>query len=401
MNKENLHFIVFGRTQELAKAELSAVSRYLDIKVEPHTIGLDASLFEIKGKSEKIWDKVGGIIKTGKIVAEYKSFEEINEFTLQELIPKADTKVNFGISLYALGKNSRLQAIKPAMDALGKETKKLLKEEKRSSRFVSSKDIALSSVAVRKEKLLRRGVDICFFVTPEKIYIGITEWTQDFDRFSKIDYGRPKADHKSGMCPPKLARMMVNLATPGAPMKVLDPFCGSGTILMEAAEVGHQVLFGSDSSPKAISDSNQNLKWYAKVFNRQLRINVNLAEVHKLSQTMSKGQVNIIVTEPYLGPQRGRIKLDQTIPMLTRLYMGAWRQFALILPKGGRVCMILPVFKVEDQNDRYIQIRKDIEKLGFIQLGYPDWVEVSDRGSLRYARPHARIEREIFVWEKT
>jgi len=82
-----------------------------------------------------------------------------------------------------------------------------------------------------------------------------------FERFFERDFGRPAADAKSGMLPPKLARMMVNLASASKNETLLDAFCGSGTILTEAATLGFAKLIGSDISERAVSDTQKNSDW--------------------------------------------------------------------------------------------------------------------------------------------
>ena len=56
------------------------------------------------------------------------------------------------------------------------------------------------------------------------------------------------------MIPPKLARTMINLAVGENDPKsitVFDPFCGTGTILMEGLMVGVTVM-GSDLDHEAV-----------------------------------------------------------------------------------------------------------------------------------------------------
>ena len=89
----------------------------------------------------------------------------------------------------------------------------------------------------------------------------VTKAIQPIESLGERDFGRPYRDAKSGMLPPKLAMMMINLAGQSLGATILDPFCGSGTILMEAATIGYTNLMGSDISPKAIDDTRQNFAW--------------------------------------------------------------------------------------------------------------------------------------------
>ena len=58
---------------------------------------------------------------------------------------------------------------------------------------------------------------------------------------------------------PRLARSMANIACPGEG-KLLDPFCGTGGIIIEAAEVGLQA-YGSDADSRMVEGSRDNLAW--------------------------------------------------------------------------------------------------------------------------------------------
>jgi len=60
---------------------------------------------------------------------------------------------------------------------------------------------------------------------------------------------------------PKFARAMINLARLRPGMKVLDPFCGTGGILIEGASCGLEV-YGSDISRKMVQGSKSNLELF-------------------------------------------------------------------------------------------------------------------------------------------
>ena len=66
--------------------------------------------------------------------------------------------------------------------------------------------------------------------------------------------------HPSAM-PPKLARCMVNLARPKTGSLVFDPFCGTGSIIIEAALTGCRVL-GADIQRQMVKGSKANLAFF-------------------------------------------------------------------------------------------------------------------------------------------
>jgi tRNA (guanine10-N2)-dimethyltransferase len=77
------------------------------------------------------------------------------------------------------------------------------------------------------------------------------------------DFNSRKADQRPGFAPvslsPKLARAMVNLT--GSNTSILDPFCGTGGILIEAALIGLKAE-GSDISKDMLEKAAANLSHY-------------------------------------------------------------------------------------------------------------------------------------------
>lgn len=61
---------------------------------------------------------------------------------------------------------------------------------------------------------------------------------------------------------PKLARCMINLARAKPGVTLLDPFCGTGSILIEAGLIGCQVL-GVDINQKMVRGSLRNLEFFS------------------------------------------------------------------------------------------------------------------------------------------
>ncbi len=144
-------------------------------------------------------------------------------------------------------------------------------------RYVENKEEALSSVTVAKNGLTNRGRE--FLISPlfkegagggQRYSLAKTEAVQPFEQFSARDFGRPGRDDLSGMLPPKLAMIMINLAQTSLNSILLDPFCGSGTILSEALLLGYKNLIGSDISEKAVEDTKINIDWIAKEFNKKI-----------------------------------------------------------------------------------------------------------------------------------
>ena len=358
--------------------------------------------------AQQLIKKIGGVIKIGKIAAkaDTQNKEKILEEIKKLLKPKIG-KFKFGISYYGKGKLN----IKP----LAMEIKKYLSEKGFSSRWVTSKEPTLSSVVIEQNKLTSKGAEIVLIKDNNKIFISQTLAVQPFKELSFRDYGRPARDDYSGMLPPKLAQIMINLSKAKPDNTILDPFCGSGTILTEAMLMGYKNLIGSDIAKKAIDDTKQNIKWIAgnwKLPARQALVGGeigNLKLYNKdavgLSQFIKLNSVDAIITEPYLGPPRGKFNIKKTVHELEQLYTKSLIEFKKILKPSGRVVMIWPAFAKATAGKPLLQfinphlngfkitnpIPKNLQSNKVIQL--------TNRNTIVYGRPGQKIWREIIILE--
>lgn len=225
------------------------------------------------------------------------------------------------------------------------------------------------------------------------IIIAKTCWIYDAQDWVSRDRNKPYRDIKRGMLPPKVARIMVNLATKGqSGLTLADPFCGTGTVLMEAMMVGCHVI-GSDTNPDAITGSKSNLAWLASTPNLQsTTYDLQMADATHFSETLPK--VDCIATEPYMGPlldERNPSTLEKIKNIakgLDKLYRGAFKSFLPALPVGGRVVMSIPSFHVYNRVIPTISI-DTLSSLGYNHLA-----------TVPYAKPGAAVVRNITILEK-
>ena len=120
-----------------------------------------------------------------------------------------------------------------------------------------------------------------------------------------------------------------------------------------------------------------------------------------ISKFIEPNSINAIITEPYLGPQRGNPNLQKTIPELEKLYSDSLAEFKKILKPDGRVVMIWPIFRVTHNTYRIspnlggFKIVNPIP--GHLQNN-PD-IKLTDRNTIIYGRPDQKVWREIVVLE--
>jgi len=202
------------------------------------------------------------------------------------------------------------------------------------------------------------------------------------------------------MLPPKLARMMINLA--GLPLNkdkvVLDPFCGSGTVIQEAAILGAGKILGSDYSNNAVQSSLANIEWLKERRALSSKFVVEQVDVRELANWVPAQSIDLIVTEPFLGnPVRGQIpnlQIQKRQAELAELYTAALEQFGQVLTPDGRVVIIFPFI---DENR--LPLPKNLQKLFEIDSILEGVADIK-RGGIDYKRPGQKLGREIFVLRK-
>lgn len=386
------YFFVLGNHPALSVAELySRLPIITGSYLRP-----DIFLAEVKDtiNGEQFLDTIGGTIKMGKIITSIENKPHAIFTTSLDFLrdyPKQG-KFNFGLSSYG----------KLRMDtkSVGLALKQALKNEDISCRFVVSKEKTLSSVVVEQNKLISSGRELVYIGDGNEVMIGATEAVQPFKKLSERDYGRPARDDRSGMLPPKLAQMMINISGAKQYESVLDPFCGSGTVLTEALLMGYTKIFGSDISPKAIEDSRHNIRWTKDMYRLHTNPELQVIDVRQLTRNFKRDSVDAIVTETYLGPQRGVIDILKVSRELTVLYNQALQEMFLILKKGGRAVIALPAFMSNGRPkllDLHIGKFKSVE---IIPRNLDIHLGITTLNSFVYGRDDQKVWREIIILEK-
>ncbi|MFW6368127.1 MAG: THUMP domain-containing protein [Spirochaetota bacterium] len=116
-----------------------------------------------------------------------------------------------------------------------------------------------------------------------------------------------------------------------APRVVLDPFCGSGTVLLEAAALYPEArLVGSDKVTECVEGARANIRaaWPAG------RIEVFEADARDLAERWPAGSVDAVICNPPFGVRLG-LKTD-----FMQLYTKFLRGVAHVLPAGGRAVFL-------------------------------------------------------------
>ncbi len=426
-------FFVPGSHPALSLAELAAVLATGDFS--RCTDGV--FLVETDRGAEELQARLGGVVKIGRVVGELPRYNvaaaaDVLVDLARRTSEASEGKISFGLSVYDAGNKSMTAQLKKDRQRVGLEMKKRLKVtasfqegavgSPRSVRYVDSKEPNLSAVIVTENGLLESGGEYCLMAAPTRVYVGRTETVQDYKEWSRRDYGRPASDAISGMLPPKLARMMVNMSmTPSggriSPLQgqgemsrtsetegvsLLDPFCGSGTVLVEAGLLGFDRLIGNDLEAKAVADTKKNVAWAG------LEADIIQGDAANIAERV-RGPVDAVVTEPYLGPPRLKKPTPKeaglTVGTLMTLYERSFMSIHSLLAEGGRCVVAFPVFETTEHR-LFLPLAPMLKKIGYkIVVPVPDtapiaFKERTPNGGLLYRRPDAIVSREILVVEK-
>jgi len=368
------YIFILGNTPELSVLEIKSILPDFSVLHETEQIFMIETQQDIN--AQELIKILGGTVKIALLIppTPFSTFVETGE--------QRGLRTKFGFSFYSLDKSigvSYLKNLKQKYRRKGLELKKELRAQGKRAELIESQDLALSSVIIAKEKCM----DIIILVDEnKKEYYAKTLAVQPFREFSHRDYDRPNKDMHAGMLPPKVARMMVNISQGKKDEILLDPFCGSGTILQEALLLGYQKVIGSDISAKAIKDSEANLK-FLNLKNYKL-LNID-------AKNLKNMKISMIITEVYLGPPNIiPQKLNNAINELLKLYQEVFLNLKKILNKNANLVVAFPAWRFNNQIT-HLPITEILNKLGYKQKSQP----------IIYGRPDARVLREIYILNLT
>lgn len=137
-----------------------------------------------------------------------------------------------------------------------------------------------------------------------------------------------KAESRKGSLRATIAAAMVNISTQGETnLKVVDNFCGSGTILAEALLAGNEV-YGGDIEPESIEFTRRNLA--SLKYDKSDRI-------VQLNATKTKWQNHYFDCAISNLPWGKQVAVEH----ITDLYHNTLQEYARILKLEGALCLLI------------------------------------------------------------
>ena len=299
---------------------------------------------------------------------------------------KRGGKLQLGISVYG----HRVTPSQISRDAL--QLKKKLRSKGLSVRLIPNKQQELNAAQVLNNKLDKGGFELCLIFDGKTVHMGRTMHVQDIDEYARRDRQKPVRDPVVGMLPPKLAQTLINITNPARNATLLDPFCGTGTVLMEAHSMGLHT-HGSDISPEMVDASAVNMQWF--VGDHKLpKYSIELADA---TMHQWKAPIDIVVGETYLGPPLRNLpsedQLLQLVDEVDDIHRRFLQNLSPQLTSGTRITLAVPAW-YQKQHFLHLPVLDDLEKLGYNRTSFVH-LPASAHGDIVYHRPHQVVGRRI------
>ncbi len=425
---------ILGRQPALGIAELESLygSEHI-LPFGPNACFIDLDACNID------FNRLGGSVRIGTVLLklpspQWRDIEKLLVDAAPEHAAKVDGKLIFGLSVFGL-KISPKAVAKTAL-----LMKKAIKNSGKSVRMVPHKTTELGSAVVLYNKLHRDGNWELVVVSDGKsAYLAQTNFIQDIDAYAARDQARPYRDAKVGMLPPKLAQIIINLATrkqsvdtktcvEGAKIGastsievsntkdiahekhsaqadlhrstlVLDPFCGTGVLLQEAMLMDYDI-YGTDLEPRMVQYTIDNLKWLDGLYPNAgdyRRIEIADATTHHWS--FPDSTTIVIAGETYLGKPLAALppsdQLSKVIYDANLINHKFLQNISSQIPSGTKLCLAMPAWRGKHEF-LHLPLLDHITDMGYTRHKFK---HVSNE-DLIYHRENQVVARELVVLEK-
>jgi tRNA G10 N-methylase Trm11 len=430
-----LQLFIPGKNWRLSLAELASLLENKRIKFVICSFSKEFFVVRTEEATASIIDDLGGTIKIGVSAVDFsteivrKAFlqkdkeaqkqisKEIGDSGLANEIVKSESeKTLFGVSVYCSEKSLR-SVSKVIQRFIGSGIKRELSEYGKKSKFMGFAKCRrlpqLSHVEVLKKNLVENKAEIMFCVGRKQSFVASTVAVHNPFEFQKRDVGKP-VQRKIFAIPPRIARIIVNLAACTEGKTLLDPFCGVGGVLQEALLAKVKAI-GVDINRWCVNATMKNLEWLKneyKLENAEYR--VLQGDIQRLSQKIGWEQIDCIATEPDLGPALRQVPTTsyalRIVEKLEPLYYSLLEEGYKVLKNGGRLVVVSPYIKTRSEKPVTMRLEGKTAEIGFERV-YPFKKELLAKEavapenlmgmvSLVDAEERHKIGREIHIFQK-
>ncbi|MGC1176551.1 MAG: methyltransferase domain-containing protein [Candidatus Saccharimonadales bacterium] len=405
--------LILGRQTALGLAELESL--YGVEKLRP--VGDKAVVVDVD-PCLLAFDRLGGSVKFCKLltILDTTNWKQIEKFLIQVSPGHSQTmpegKMQLGLSVIGIDVGLK------QLEASGLTLKKAIRKTGRSVRLVPNKAPELNSAQVLHNHLTGpTGWELVFIRDGDKTIVAQTVKIQDITSYTKRDRDRPKRDARVGMLPPKLAQIIINLAVGKLPEEtlqnicdipadqaiplnlldktILDPFCGTGVILQEAALMGYSP-YGTDLDQRMIDYSNENLNWLASGDSRLRTIELTAQQGDAITYKW-QDIFDFVASETYLGrpftSQPTPEILSQTIGDCNLIIKKFLKNIHSKIKPGTRLCLAIPAWQIKPNQFKFLPLIDQISDLGYNRVSFE---HIRDE-DLLYYRNDQIVARQLLV----
>jgi tRNA G10 N-methylase Trm11 len=313
----------------------------------------------------------------------------VEEF-VEKIAARVDEISNFSVSAYDVPPDEYEGLVQQLLGSL------------RSRGFKKTHLIRPGENELRADEVVaRKSLDAVVFPYREGFYLGLTSYVTDSAPLKQRGVMKP-VPHSEISMSPRLAKVLVNISGVRAGQTLLDPFCGSGTILAEGLLKSLRCV-GVDSRKHMIDEARQNLRWVLsekKNKKRDSRFRLVVGDAREIRKAIGDREaVDGVATEPILLPRlSGKPNFDimkETIEGAGEVYAEALASIAEVVRPGGRIAVVVPVVQTTDGNE--IHVGLDGRPLG-LRLFQPGPVQF--QYPIRLSFESTRwIRRAVYVFE--
>lgn len=395
---------VLGRTPDLSLAELRALFGCQNVQsLNPSLALIEAP--SLLSPADFPFARLGGCLKVAFVLTApdhsrakpSPTTRGAKDAVLNYLLGLPQGKITLGFSDYSKNASAKT-AWRKAL-----QLKNTLHQHQRSVRIVPNHDSPVISTATALHNGLGQKsnhVEILQFQNLSAVSCGV----QDINAYAARDQARPARDAFVGMLPPKLAQILINLATGPSWSQtpkslLLDPFCGSGVVLQEALLMGYPV-FGSDLSPRMVDFSQKNLHWLSSHYPLSQKIPPYTLAVADATSFHWPQNPAFIASELYLGRPLSKLASDHELAaFIAASRTLVWQFLQNLAPQihpGTTLALALPAWARPDNTFATIGPLDDILSLGYNYLDY----QHGNEAPLLYFRKQQLVARHLITLRK-
>jgi len=322
----------------------------------------DIGVVELNGSPVKACGELAGVHKVAVPLPPIESREFVDAITFPE------GNFNFSLSLY----NPRGDP-EAEYDDLTEELLGTLREAGfRKANLIRSR----SGPELHAERVVSRGaMDFVAFPLGAGYQWGVTVFVPETEAFKERSMERPFVTSSISLSS-RLARLLVNISGVTKGQVLLDPFCGSGTVLGEALLKGADCI-GVDRNHGTVERAKENLAWLLSHTGKggpPPVYSVLVGDATNLRRTLGERKVDAIVSEPILVPKLSSPpsldKARRLIRHASAIYSESIHEMSAVLRRGGRLVVVTPSLRTIDGKDVTLTF-EDVRDVGLRPLREP------------------------------